>query len=175
MEKGQYRMDFNNLKELISFAIEKEIEAADFYEANSKVESLSGKKEMLLEFAAEERKHQRMLESYLNQCVTEGQEGFASDACIIDGLENYKFKWIIDIKRSNYVDAIEYKPGMAYNELLLLAMKREESALSLYNQLLEQADTDNAKKLFKMLCQEEAKHKLALETMYDDYMAEMGD
>ena len=24
-------------------------------------------------------------------------------------------------------------------------------------------------------CQEEAKHKLALETMYDDYMAEMGD
>jgi hypothetical protein len=26
-----------------------------------------------------------------------------------------------------------------------------------------------------VLCQEEAKHKLALETMYDDYMAAMGD
>jgi hypothetical protein len=26
-----------------------------------------------------------------------------------------------------------------------------------------------------VLCQEEARHKLALETMYDDYMAQMGD
>ena len=29
--------------------------------------------------------------------------------------------------------------------------------------------------VLKLLAQEEAKHKLALETMYDDYMAEMGD
>ena len=70
---------------------------------------------------------------------------------------------------------MEYKPGMAYNELLMLAMKREEAALKLYNQLLSKADNDDAKKLFKMLCQEEAKHKLALETLYDDYMAKMGD
>jgi rubrerythrin len=168
-------MDFGNLKELVNFAIEKEIEAADFYEENSKAESMSGKKEMLLEFAAEERKHQRLLETYVNQCVADGEEGFKENECIIDGLENYKFKWITDIKRSNYVDEIEYKPGLAYNELLLLAMKREEHALALYNRLLDEATTDSAKKLFKMLCQEEAKHKLALETMYDDYMAEMGD
>jgi rubrerythrin len=168
-------MDFENLKELINFAIEKEIEAADFYEENSKSESMSGKKEMLLEFAAEERKHQKLLESYVNQCVADGEEGFRENECIIDGLENYKFKWITDIKRSNYVEEIEYQPGMAYNELLLLAMKREEQALALYNKLLDEAQNDNAKKLFKMLCQEEAKHKLALETMYDDYMAEMGD
>ena len=64
---------------------------------------------------------------------------------------------------------------MPYNEILLLAMKREEKALKLYNDFLKKADTDESKKLFKVLCQEEAKHKLALETMYDDYMAEMGD
>jgi rubrerythrin len=168
-------MDFESLKDLIAFAIEKEVEAADFYEENSKAESMSGKKEMLLEFAAEERKHQQLLETYLNQCVSDGLEGFKGDECIIDGLDNYKFKWITDIKRSNYVDEIEYKPGMAYNELLLLAMKREENALALYNKLLAEADTDGAKTLFKMLCQEEAKHKLYLETLYDDYMAEMGD
>jgi rubrerythrin len=168
-------MDFESLKDLIAFAIEKEVEAADFYEKNSKAESMSGKKEMLLEFAAEERKHQQLLETYLNQCVSDGLEGFKGDECIIDGLDNYKFKWITDIKRSNYVDEIEYKPGMAYNELLLLAMKREENALALYNKLLAEADTDGAKTLFKMLCQEEAKHKLYLETLYDDYMAEMGD
>ena len=64
---------------------------------------------------------------------------------------------------------------MAYNEILMLAMKREEKALKLYNDFLAQADSDESKTLFKILCQEEAKHKLALETMYDDYMAKMGD
>jgi len=155
-------MDFKNLEALIRFAIEKEKEAAEFYESNSESEMMSGKKQMLKEFAAEERKHQRMLEDYLATGV-------------VRKLDEYRFEWITDIKRSDYVDAVEYQPGMAYNELLMLAMKREEAALKLYNQLLEKAEDEDAKKLFKMLCQEEAKHKLALETMYDDYMAEMGD
>jgi len=155
-------MDFKNLEALIRFAIEKEKEAAEFYESNSESETMSGKKQMLKEFAAEERKHQQMLEDYLATGV-------------VQKLEEYRFEWITDIKRSDYVDEVEYRPGMAYNELLLLAMKREEAALKLYNQLLEKAEDKDAKKLFKMLCQEEAKHKLALETMYDDYMAEMGD
>ncbi|WP_319521361.1 ferritin family protein [uncultured Desulfosarcina sp.] len=155
-------MDFKNLEALIRFAIEKEKEAAEFYDSNSESETMSGKKQMLKEFAAEERKHQRMLEDYLSTGVAQK-------------LDEYRFEWITDIKRSDYVDAVEYRPGMAYNELLLLAMKREEAALKLYNQLLEKAEDEDAKNLFKMLCQEEAKHKLALETMYDDYMAEMGD
>jgi len=29
--------------------------------------------------------------------------------------------------------------------------------------------------VFKLLCQEEAKHKQILETIYDDFMAEQGD
>jgi rubrerythrin len=155
-------MDFDNLQAVINFAIEKEKEAASFYEENSKSEKMAGKKQMLLEFAAEERKHQTLLEDYLATGVAEK-------------LDDYQFKWITDIKRSDYVEPTEYKPGMPYNELLMLAMKREEAALKLYNALLDKAQDEDAKKLFKMLCQEEAKHKLALETMYDDYMAKMGD
>jgi rubrerythrin len=90
-------------------------------------------------------------------------------------LEEYQLKWITDIKRGDYLVDLEYEKGMPYNEILLLAMKREEKALRLYNDFLEKADTDESKKLFKVLCQEEAKHKLALETLYDDYMAKMGD
>lgn len=155
-------MHFKDLKEIIEFAIEKEKEAADFYTQHSQEEKFSGKREMLLEFAEQERKHQSMLEQYLKQGV-------------VEGLEDYRFKWITDIKRSDYVDEIEYHPGMAYNDLLLVAMKREEHALKLYNTLLDNAQDEPAKKLFKMLCQEEAKHKLALETIYDDFMAAMGD
>lgn len=57
-------MDFQNLEALIAFAIEKEKEAAEFYEENSQSETMSGKQQMLKEFAAEERKHQKMLEDF---------------------------------------------------------------------------------------------------------------
>jgi rubrerythrin len=36
-------------------------------------------------------------------------------------------------------------------------------------------ESEQLKTVFKALCQEEAKHKLRLETMLDDYMATMGD
>jgi rubrerythrin len=155
-------MDFKNLNDIIDFAIEKEKEAAQFYQEVSQQEQFSGKKKMLQEFSAEERKHQAILED-----LKSGNIGTK--------LDDYDYKWITDIKRSDYVDDVEYRPGMGYDELLLLAMKREEKALALYNDMLRHAETDEAKKVFKMLCQEEAKHKLALETMYDDFMAEMGD
>ena len=156
-------MQFKDLKDIIGFAIEKEKEAAEFYSEISEEETMAGTKQMLKEFSQEERKHQTLLERLVNEGV-------------VEGLDDYKFKWIIDLKRSDYVVDMEYKKGMVYNELLMLAMKREEKALALYNKLLqESADTKESKNLFKMLCQEEAKHKLRLETLYDDYMAKMGD
>jgi rubrerythrin len=155
-------MKFDNLDQIVDFAIEKEKEAADFYKSVSEQESFSGTKQMFAEFAAEEKKHEDLLLKFKETGITEA-------------MNDYQLKWITDIKRSDYVVEMEYTPGMAYNEILMLAMKREEKALALYNDFLDKADTEDGKKLFKVLCQEEAKHKLALETMYDDYMAEMGD
>ncbi|MDA8137486.1 MAG: ferritin family protein [Desulfobacteraceae bacterium] len=155
-------MEFKNLAEIIDFAIEKEKEAAEFYTSISKKEHFSGKIEMLKEFAAQERKHQKLLED-----LKAGKAG--------SQLKDYKFKWITDIKRSNFADEVAFHPGMSYTELLMLAMKREEKALKLYNEMLASAQTDEQKKVFKVLCQEEAKHKLSLETLYDDHMAEQGD
>ena len=155
-------MEFENLKAVIDYAIEREKEAADFYESVSEEEPMSGAKQMLEEFAQEERKHQAMLEKFR----TEG---------IDKELAEYKLKWIPDIRRSDYVVEMEYKKGMGFSELLMLAMKREEKALKLYNEMLAKAEGGDAKKLFKVLCQEEAKHKNTLETMYDDHMAKVGD
>ncbi len=154
-------MQFRNLDEAIDFAIEKEREAAEFYRRISEQESLNNK-EMFLEFCREEEKHEELLKQ-LKSGKTTGE------------LDNYKWKWIIDIKRSNYAEKIEYKAGMTYREILMLASKREEQALAMYNQFLKGAENDHEKKLFKMLCQEEARHKLAIEGMLDDFMAEMGD
>ena len=155
-------MQFENLNEIIDFAVQKEKDASDFYLAASEEESMSGAREMLKEFSNEELKHKALLEKFVKEGVDKN-------------VTEYKLKWVTDLKRSDYVLDMEYKKGMAYNEILMLAMKQEEKALKLYNQLLDNVESDDGKKLFRMLCQEEAKHKLKLETMYDDYMAKMGD
>jgi len=153
-------MKFESFEEIINYAIEKEKEAAAFYTDAATKEPFSGVREALEEMANEERKHASMLEN-----IGENQEV----------LEDYKFKWIPDMKRSDYMVDLEYEPGMHYSDILRLAMKREEVALAMYNDLQTKADNEAHAKIFKVLCQEEAKHKHFLEKLYDDYMAEQGD
>ena len=155
-------MPLENFKTIIDFAIEKEKQAVVFYEQLSEEESMSGVKEMFKDFAEDERKHQTYLENLERGNVDKN-------------LANYSLEWIPDLKRSDYVVEMEYKRGMVYGDILKIAMKREEMALKLYNELLKKAETKESEKLLKILCQEEAKHKLVFETMYDDYMASMGD
>lgn len=155
-------MEFTDLNAIIEFAISQEIEAAAFYRGVGATEAQEGKKELFLQFAEEEDKHRRLLED-----LKKGEGKLATD--------NYQYVWITDIKRSNYVADLVYTPGMPYRDILMLAAKREEKALALYNLLLDKADTEAARRVFKMLCQEEAKHKLALEGTLDAYMAELGD
>ena len=153
-------MPFESFEEILQYAIEKEKEAAEFYEEASSQESFSGSREMLQQFAKEERKHQAILEDLDSHK---------------DKVKDYPFEWIPDMKRSNYMVDIQYEEGMDYADLLRLAMKREEKALALYNELMRKTEDPDHIQLFKMLCQEEAKHKQFLETLYDDFMAAQGD
>jgi len=153
-------MSFESFEEIISFAIENEKEAAAFYADCATQESFASVKEALLEFAEEEKKHQAMLEN-----LGKNKEL----------VENYKLKWIPDMKRSDYIVEMQYEEGMHYADILRLAMKREENALKMYNELQKKTDNPENIKVFKILCQEEAKHKQFFETQYDDHMAELGD
>jgi len=155
-------VSFESLEGIIEYALGNEKEAEAFYTEVSEQAGSKGVKEMFVSFAAEERKHQKMLENLLAGSIDQN-------------IHDYELKWVPDIKRSNYVVDMTYRKGMAYRDILLLAMKREEKALALYNDLLDKSESEGQKKLFMILCQEEAKHKLALEKEYDDYMAEMGD
>lgn len=155
-------MDFKDLTAIIDFAISQEVEAFEFYRSVADKEALVGKRTMFLKLAAEEEKHRRLLENFKIGDVN-------------STIDKYKFTWIIDIKRSNYVAGMVYTPGMSYRDILMLAAKREEKALELYNLLLNKVEDETARKVFKILCQEEAKHKLELEGELDAYMASMGD
>ncbi len=153
-------MSFKSIEDVINFAIAREKEAVAFYEDAIKQESYVGARKTFEAFATEERKHVALLEGFLR-----GETK----------LTDYTFEWIPDMKRSNYMVDLTYEKGMSYPDALRLAMKREEKALALYNELKEKVDEKELVRVFKMLAQEEAKHKLALETLYDDYMAKQGD
>ena len=153
-------MGFESIEEIINFAIENEKEAAAFYAECAEQEPFEAIKDTLSDFSAEEKKHQSMLENLGNN-----QEL----------IKDYNLKWVPDIKRSDYIDEIEYEKGMHFVDILRLSMKREEQALKMYNTLQDRTDNPENKKVFQILCQEEAKHKQFFETLYDDYMAEQGD
>jgi rubrerythrin len=151
-------MDFENFEKILEFAIEKEQEAVRFYEELSSQEAYAAGKERFLEFAAEERKHEEMLRNFTKE-----------------NLENFEAAPVPDLKRSDYAVDFNYSPGLPYSDVLILAAKREEKALALYSALAEKAEMEEQRKIFEFLAREEAKHKLALETILDDYMAKIGD
>lgn len=154
-------MNFLSVDEILDFAIEREIEASDFYKEASDLAHSDSVKSALLDFSAEEDKHRKMLENF----KTDKKK-----------IETYEFKEVEDLKRSDYlVLDIEYKKGMNFPDILKLAMKREEMAVKLYAQLADMSKGDDVENLFRILVQEESKHKNVLEKMYDDYMSEMGD
>lgn len=153
-------MNFNSFEEIINFAIKREKQAVKFYQELADKEPFASSRKTLLEFVEEERKHQTLLEN------------FAADKT---SFKAYDYEWIPDIKRSDYIVTMEYEPGMDFTDILRIAMKREEKALRLYNLLAEKTDDADCIKLFKLLAQEEARHKMTFETIYDDHMAALGD
>ncbi|MFH1153799.1 MAG: ferritin family protein [Pseudomonadota bacterium] len=150
-------MSFKSTDDILAYAIDKEKEAVAFYTELSQKDNFKSVKETFLNFAGEEQKHVAML------------QGLTKNKASIVG---YEVKSIPDLKISDYLVDIEYEEGMFMNDILRLAMKREENAVKLYKDLGSRSDSAEFKKIFQILVQEESKHKLALESMYDDFLAD---
>jgi len=150
-------MNFKNIDEILKFAISRENAAVALYTDCADEATSQELKQTFLDFAKEEKKHAAMLSDISGNKAK---------------IDSYEFKKIPDLKISDYMVEASYEKGMPMPEILKLAMKNEEKAVKLYNLLADQADNADAKKLFLLLAQEEAKHKLGLESMYDDYLAD---
>ncbi len=149
-------MNFESVNDILVYAIGKEKEAVQFYTNLAGNDNVKSLKETFENFAGEEEKHVQLL------------QGLSSDKSKV---EEYELKAVPDLKISDYLVDTEYKPGMFMPDILRLAMKREESAVKLYTDLAAKTDNVEIIKVLNILSQEEAKHKLALETMYDDFLA----
>lgn len=141
---------FGSVDALLDFAIEKEQEAADFYSGLALKMDKPWMKEVFQDFAREEAKHRDKLKA-----VKEGQFLVPAE------------KKIVDLKIAEYVTEKAPSADMDYQEALILAMKREKAAFKLYTDLAQITDDENVKSTMLALAQEEAKHKLWVETEYD--------
>ncbi len=141
---------FGSINEILNFAIEKEEEASEFYTDWAKKLTPLNLRDMFEHFAQEELKHKEKLIGV--------QKGSAFQPSA---------KQVTDLKIVDYLVDIMPSPNMDYQEALIIAMKREKASFRLYNDLTEVAGTEDLQSLFTALAQEEAKHKLRLETEYE--------
>ncbi|NDY73663.1 rubrerythrin [Desulfobacter hydrogenophilus] len=151
-------MKFKSVDEILEFAIDRENAAVALYTSCAQEATSKELKQTFLAFAKEEEKHAAMLSDISGNKAK---------------IDSYEFKKIPDLKISDYMVDSVYEKGMPMPDVLKLAMKNEEKAVKLYQLLADQTDNSDAKKLFLLLAQEESKHKLGLESMYDDYLADM--
>ena len=144
-------MDEKKFQEIVQFAIEKEIEAADFYTRASQVVKYSGTKDLFIDFAKQEQGHKKLLED-LN----------------LGKVVRAKIEKIPNLKISDYLVDTDFRPDISYADILRIAMKREEHSIKLYHDLKPLNGDETLTKLFNFLIQEETKHKYSLEKIYDD-------
>lgn len=142
--------NFKSVQEVLDFAIEKEEEAQQFYLEWSKKLENQNLREQFVIFAGEENKHKEKLQRVKNGSTFKPSP-----------------KQVTDLKIVDYLVDIVATPEMDYQEALIVAMRREKASFKFYNDLAAISEDESLRQTFLALAQEEAKHKLRLETEYE--------
>ena len=141
----------SSVGDVVSFAIEKEEKAMDFYQKCSERATNPGIRDFFREMVLEEQGHRDMLRGL--------------DALKLDGVKLGKVE---DLQISDYLIDVQFKEDLTYQDALTIAMKKEEKAHAFYAGWKDKCVSEKAAKLFAILENEEAKHKRKLENLYDE-------
>ena len=140
---------FDSIEEVLEFAIDREIEANQFYNHLAQQSTNETMKKVFEDFAREELGHKAKLEA-------------AKANTTIMPTEK-----VTDLKIADYVADVTPQPDMNYQDVLILAMKKEKASFHLYTDLADMVENQAQKEIFWALAQEEARHKLRCEIEYD--------
>ena len=148
-------MEAKTFEQVIEFAIQREEEAIKAYGDMMEMAETPGLKTLLAELQNEERNHKKLLHD-----LTEHK------------IESLKIEDVIDLKISDYL--VEEPPSaeMNFQDLLILAAKKEQQAVELYSSLAEKANEEEIKRMFEFLVMQEKSHKLKLEKEYETRVLE---
>jgi len=139
-----------SMNDVVEFAKDREQQAQDFYLQCIELSKHKGLKDFFREMAEEEAKHLRMLQE-LDLSQTEAIQS--------DNTE--------DLQLSDFLVDVHFKRDMSYQEALIMAMKKEEKAHRFYSAWSKRCSKEQTTEVFRMLAQEELKHKRKIEEIYD--------
>ncbi len=144
-------MTKEKFNEVINFAIAGEKDAIKFYQELQEKVKFQAQIEMLKEFEDMEKGHVVILENIRNK-----------------GFKEIEIKEVTDLHISDYIVDVEPSENMNYQDILIIAMKKEEKANKLYTEMANNFPGTELEQLFRRLAAEEAAHKLKFEKLYDD-------
>lgn len=143
-----------SFENLIALAIEREEEAYDFYMSAAEEAETQASTKLLRELAQQEIGHKEKLKAALKE-----------DVCSTFGCTLEETR---ELSLGDYLKDIPLKPSSSPQEILIVAIKREEGAFQFYKSLSELTEDPNHRTVFETLAKEEQNHKQRLERMYDD-------
>ena len=139
----------NDFRSIIDFAVKNEVEAYEFYENATLKVSNEYLKEVFEGLAKEELQHKKFLTEFL-----------ASD------IEVIKLDEFNDYKVAETIDKPTLSVEMNFTDAIGLAIKNEEEAMQMYNNLSQVCLDEEQKNLFIGLMNMEKMHKSRLEDIY---------
>jgi rubrerythrin len=142
--------DFNAI---IDFAVDREKEAVEFYQDLQNKAKFAEMIEMLKDLETMEMGHITFLEKVREK-----------------GLEKVEVKEVMDLHISDYMVDIDPTPEMDYQNILIVAMKREEKSKALYEDLAVRFAGTEIEKLLLKIAADESDHKLKFEKLYDEHV-----
>lgn len=136
-------------KNIISEAINNEVEAYTFYQTVSQKVNDANLKKLFGELAGEEKGHREYLQKLLSRDIT--SLGFSTTK---------------DYKVGDSIPTPPLTPDLKPVDGLVVAIKKELAAMQMYTQLASASDDAEVKKLFTELATMERGHKTRLEDIY---------
>ena len=144
-------MTGKNLTALIDMAIQREVEAYDFYMEILEKLSDAAIKETLLFIAGEEKKHRAFLESY--------RQGRYD-------LKAFRMADVTYYKIAEHENEPDVRENMPKEHVFLIAAHRELRSHNFYRELAEAHPEGEAKGMLLKMANEELKHKEKMEYLY---------
>jgi rubrerythrin len=141
---------FENLGEILQFAISLEQMSYDFYINLSGRAGSDAMKRTLLDFAEEEKGHRQRLERIL---------GVAEDVAISQ---------INKEELDKYISAVPVPDNLSYEEAVKIAINKEHAAMMLYQILAKMTEDKPLRDVLELLAVEEAHHKRRFEKEYHE-------
>lgn len=145
-------MDLNKYKDVISGAIDAEIEARKFYEGVAARIKDDYLKDVFSGFAKEEAKHERILTEILEKGKT----------------DTSYFSFEKDFHVAETIEMPSVDQNMNLKEAIGIAMKNEEIAMKNYQALADSCDDAGLKTVFQDLASMERQHKFKMEKDFVD-------